>query len=39
MQDTLNEMKGEYSEQKWEEGMYGGYSVKPDILVRTSNEV
>jgi len=39
MEDTLTEMKGEYSEEKWEQGMYGGYSVKPDILVRTSNEV
>jgi len=39
MQDILDEMKGEYTEDKWESGMYGGYSVKPDILVRTSNEV
>lgn len=33
MQDILDEMKGEYSEEKWEAGMYGGYSVKPDVLV------
>jgi len=39
MQDILNDMKNEYTEEKWEQGMYGGYSVKPDILVRTSNEV
>lgn len=39
MEDILTDMKGEYSEEKWEQGMYGGYSVKPDILVWTSNEV
>lgn len=39
MQDILDGMKNEYTEEKWEQGMYGGYSVKPDILVRTSNEV
>jgi len=26
MQDILKDMKNEYTEEKWEQGMYGGYS-------------
>jgi len=39
LNDSLIKMKGDYSEEKFEEGLYGGYNVKPDIMVRTSNEV
>jgi undecaprenyl pyrophosphate synthase len=32
-------MEGIFTEEKFEDGLYGGYNVKPEIIIRTSNEV
>ena len=39
MQDSMTKMDGVYSEEKFEDGLYGGYNVNPEIIIRTSNEV